>query len=138
MSQRTVYTFIFNNFSAFSALSLKIPYVFYMPIPFSVGKCPISLILSQICKFYEGNREDEVKYSFTNIRKEDDCSAAYDSLGPNMGAIWNHWGSLLGLSSSFLSCMDHLQAPNGPLYPDMAPSVLLMGPLVSDMSHFGP
>ena len=64
--------------------------------------------------------------------------ATYDSLGPNMGALWNHWGSLLGLSGSFLSCMDHLQVPNGPLYPDMAPSVLLMGPLGSDMAHFGP
>ena len=38
--------FVSRNFLPFLALSLKIPYVFCMPIPFYVGKCPKSLIWS--------------------------------------------------------------------------------------------
>ena len=33
-----------NYFLAFKAVSIKIPYVFYMPISFSLGKFAISLI----------------------------------------------------------------------------------------------
>ena len=43
--QNVLLIFIIKNyFLAFKAVSIKIPYVFYMPISFSLGKFAISLI----------------------------------------------------------------------------------------------
>ena len=55
-------------------------------------------------------------------------SVPYDSLGLNMGGIWNPMGSLWSLFGPPWSCMDHLQANNGSFGPNRAPSALQMAP----------
>jgi hypothetical protein len=59
--------------------------------------------------------------SSQNIRKEADCSAPYDPLGPDMGALWHHLGSLWALCGPLWSRMDHLKAPYGPLWSSYGP-----------------
>ena len=64
-----------------------------------------------------------------NIRTKDDCPSPYDSLGLDMGAIWNPLGSLWGLFGPLWSCMDHPQATNGHLWPKQFPLFSLNGSL---------
>jgi hypothetical protein len=66
--------------------------------------------------------------SSQNIRKEDDSSAPYDLLGPDMGALWHPLCSLWALCGSLWSHMDHLQAPYGHLWSTYGTHMAPYGP----------